>query len=59
MNSKQAKALRKAIREQYPNVDKSVFKKLFREETVFFVHTRIFASLCENRNKFQFYLIGT
>lgn len=31
MNSKQAKALRKAIREQYPNVDKSVFKKLFKE----------------------------
>lgn len=31
MNSKQAKALRKAIKEQYPNIDKSVFKKLFKE----------------------------
>lgn len=31
MNTKQCKQLRKAIREQYPNIDKSVFKKLFKE----------------------------
>lgn len=31
MNSKQSKALRRAIREQYPNIDKGMAKKLFRE----------------------------
>lgn len=31
MNSKACKQLRKAIREQYPNIDKSVFNKLFKE----------------------------
>ena len=31
MNTKQCKSLRKAIREQHPNINKSMFKKLFKE----------------------------
>lgn len=31
MNTKQAKRLRKAIREKYPNIDKSVFEKIYNE----------------------------
>lgn len=31
MNSKAAKQLRKAIEEQYPNLDKSMKKKIFKE----------------------------
>ncbi len=31
MNAKQAKQLRKAIREQYPNMDEGMQKKIFKE----------------------------
>ena len=31
MNSKQCRSLRKAIKEQYPNADSSVIKKIYKE----------------------------
>lgn len=31
MNAKQVKELRKAIRQQHPNVDESVFKKIYKQ----------------------------
>lgn len=31
MNTKQARELRKAIREQYPNINESVFRRIYKE----------------------------